>query len=147
MRRSSAPPHTRRSSKHSSGSPRKTPRAGAPQSDAAPEHPRYCPFTARVIEIIRAVPRGKVATYAQVAGIAGSPLAARQVVRILHTLSRRERLPWHRIINSAGSIALHRGAGFEEQRTALRSEGVKVRDDGKVDIEHHLWVPRLEVTP
>jgi len=49
---------------------------------------------------MHAIPRGKVATYAQVAAVAGSPLAARQVVRVLHSLSRAERLPWQRVINS-----------------------------------------------
>jgi alkylated DNA nucleotide flippase Atl1 len=81
-------------------------RTGTPDS-------RYAPFTARAIAIIRSIPRGKVAAYGQVAGVAGSPLASRQVVRVLHTLSRTELLPWHRVINSAGSISLPRGGGFE----------------------------------
>jgi methylated-DNA-protein-cysteine methyltransferase related protein len=104
----------------------------------------YAPFTSRALAIIRAIPRGKVATYGQVAGIAGSPLGARQVARVLHSLSRRERLPWHRVISSAGRISLPRGGGFEEQRAALRAEGVKVRNDGTVDMGKHLWVPRLQ---
>lgn len=104
---------------------------------------RYTPFTARAIEIIRSIPRGKVATYAQVAAVAGSPLAARQVVRVLHSLSRAERLPWQRVINSRGSISLQRGAGFEEQKALLEAEGVKVREDGRIDMKRHLWVPHI----
>jgi methylated-DNA-protein-cysteine methyltransferase-like protein len=104
---------------------------------------KYAPFTERAVAVIRSIPRGKVATYAQVAAVAGSPLAARQVVRILHTLSRSERLPWHRVINSRGSISLPRGAGFEEQKTALEAEGVRVTDEGDVDVVRRLWVPRL----
>lgn len=104
---------------------------------------RYAPFTARAIEIIRSIPRGKVATYAQVAAVAGSPLAARQVVRVLHSLSRAERLPWQRVINSRGSISLARGAGFEEQKALLEAEGVPVKGDGRVDMKKHLWVPRI----
>jgi methylated-DNA-protein-cysteine methyltransferase related protein len=103
----------------------------------------YAPFTTRALAVIRAIPRGKVATYGQVAGVAGSPLAARQVARVLHSLSRRERLPWQRVISSAGRISLPRGGGFEEQRAALRSEGVKVSNDGSVDLAKYLWVPRM----
>lgn len=110
-----------------------------------PRESRYAPFTTRSIEIIRSIPRGKVATYAQVAGAAGSPLAARQVVRVLHSLSRAERLPWHRVINSGGSISLPQGAGFEEQKALLESEGVRVRGDGRIDMKKHLWVPRLSL--
>jgi methylated-DNA-protein-cysteine methyltransferase-like protein len=104
---------------------------------------RYAPFTARAIHVIRSIPRGKVATYGQVAGVAGSPLAARQVVRVLHALSRRESLPWHRVISSTGAIALPRGAGFEVQKGLLESEGVKVTREGKIELKKHLWVPRL----
>jgi len=103
----------------------------------------YAPFTARAVRIIRAIPRGKVATYGLVAAVAGSPLAARQVVRVLHSLSRKEHLPWHRVINSRGSISLPRGAGFERQRALLRSEGVAVTGAGGVDMKRHLWVPRV----
>ena len=103
----------------------------------------YAPFTARAVRIIRAIPKGKVATYGLVAAVAGSPLAARQVVRVLHTLSRKERLPWHRVIISRGSISLPRGAGFERQRALLRSEGVAVTGAGSVDMRRHLWVPRI----
>jgi methylated-DNA-protein-cysteine methyltransferase related protein len=104
---------------------------------------RYAPFTARAIVVIRSIPRGKVATYGQVAGVAGSPLAARQVVRVLHSLSRAESLPWHRVISSAGVIALPRGAGFEVQKKLLESEGIKVSPEGKIDLKKHLWIPRL----
>jgi methylated-DNA-protein-cysteine methyltransferase-like protein len=79
-----------------------------------------------------------------VAAAAGSPLAARQVVRVLHSLSRNERLPWHRVIGARGSIRLPHGLGFETQRTLLRKEGVKVSAGGRVDLSKYLWKPRLE---
>jgi methylated-DNA-protein-cysteine methyltransferase related protein len=104
---------------------------------------KYAPFTERAIVVIRSIPRGKVATYAQVAAVAGSPLAARQVVRILHTLSRTEKLPWHRVINSRGSISLPRGAGFEDQKAALEAEGIRVKEDGSIDMKRRLWMPRF----
>jgi methylated-DNA-protein-cysteine methyltransferase related protein len=105
----------------------------------------YAPFTERALEVIRSIPRGKVATYGQVAAVAGSPLAARQVARILHALSRKERLPWHRVINSRGSISLRRGAGFEQQKAALQKEGVRVKADGSVDMKRRLWIPRIDL--
>jgi methylated-DNA-protein-cysteine methyltransferase-like protein len=107
---------------------------------------RYAPFTARAIEVMRSIPRGKVATYAQVAAVAGSPLAAQQVVRVLHSLSRAERLPWQRVINSRGSISLPRGAGFEEQKALLEAEGVAVKEDGRIDMNKYLWVPHISFT-
>ena len=82
-------------------------------------------------------------SYGLVAAVAGSPLAARQVVRVLHSLSRKERLPWHRVINSRGSISLPRGGGFEKQRALLRAEGVAVTKTGKVDMRRYLLVPRI----
>jgi methylated-DNA-protein-cysteine methyltransferase related protein len=107
------------------------------------EDSRYAPFTVRVLAIIRSIPRGKVATYGQVAGVAGSPSGARQVARVLHSLSRVQRLPWQRVINSRGSISLPRGGGFERQKALLESEGVAVTRDGRIDMERYLWVPSL----
>ncbi len=108
---------------------------------------KYAPFTARAIAVIRSIPRGKVASYAQVAALSGSALAARQVVRILHTLSSVEKLPWHRVISSRGSIALHKGAGFEEQKRLLETEGVKVGPLGQVNMGKSGWKPRLDDAP
>jgi len=84
-----------------------------------------------------------VATYGLVAAAAGSPFGARQVVRILHSLSRLEKLPWHRVIGSRGSIRLPRGLGFETQRARLIKEGVKVTPGGHVDLGKYLWRPHL----
>lgn len=109
---------------------------------ARPRRP-YAPFTERALAIILAIPRGRVATYGQVAGVAGSPNGARQVARVLHSLSRAYRLPWQRVINSRGSISLPRGAGFEHQKALLESEGVKVGRNGRIDLNRYLWVPRL----
>jgi methylated-DNA-protein-cysteine methyltransferase-like protein len=101
----------------------------------------YSPFTARVIEVLRGIPKGKVAAYGQVAALAGSPLGARQVVRVLHTLSGTRNLPWHRVIDRQGRIALPSGGGLELQRALLESEGVKVSREGKIDLRKHLWKP------
>ncbi len=106
---------------------------------------RYAPFTERALAILHAIPRGKVATYGLVAAAAGSPLGARQVARILSSMSRGQRLPWHRVINSRGTISLPRGMGFELQRALLRKEGVRVSADGEVSLKKYLWKPRVPV--
>jgi methylated-DNA-protein-cysteine methyltransferase-like protein len=105
------------------------------------EEPVYAPFTARAIEIIRAIPRGRVATYGQIAAAAGSPMGARQIVRILHSLSGKENLPWHRVISSQGRIALEPGGGFELQKAILESEKVEVKSDGRIELGRYLWSP------
>lgn len=100
------------------------------------------PFLQRVIAVLRRIPKGRVATYGQIAALAGSPRAARQVVRVLHSSSDAARLPWHRVINSKGQIALPRGHGFEMQAAMLRDEGVEVDHSGLVDLARFQWRPR-----
>ena len=91
--------------------------------------------TIRIIKAIKAIPKGKVSTYRDVALAAGLPNGARQTVRVLHSLSEKHDLPWHRIIRSSGSIALKEGEGRELQIGLLRSEGVEVSDKGQVDMK------------
>jgi methylated-DNA-protein-cysteine methyltransferase-like protein len=98
-------------------------------------------FSQKAKKIIKRIPKGKVATYGQIAALAGSPLAARQVVWILHSSSRKDKLPWHRIINSSGRISLKPGQGFEEQRALLAREGVKFSKNDDVDLEKYQWNP------
>ena len=88
--------------------------------------------TCRIIEQILAVPRGSVSSYRDIALRAGLNNGARQVVRVLHSMSGKFDLPWHRIIRSDGFIALEEGAGRELQISLLRAEGVEVSDAGKV---------------
>jgi methylated-DNA-protein-cysteine methyltransferase-like protein len=82
-----------------------------------------------------------VATYGGVARLAGNARGARQVVRVLHTLSQTEGLPWQRVINREGRISLRPGAGYETQRRALQAEGVQVDEMGRVNLEVFLWTP------
>ncbi len=96
-------------------------------------------FEDRAKQAIRAIPQGKVATYAQIATLAGNYRAARQVARVLHSSSEKDRLPWHRVINSRGGISLKRGGGFEEQRRRLLEEGVEVDRSGCVDLLKYQW--------
>lgn len=99
------------------------------------------PFTEKVIEIIKQIPEGKVMTYGQIANTAGSPRGARQVVRILHSMSRKYGLPWHRVINAKGQIAIKDDEGFFTQKSMLQDEGVEVGESGKVDLEVYLYWP------
>lgn len=93
----------------------------------------------RIRDVIKKIPRGKVATYGQIAAMAGNPLAARQVVRILHSSSRKEKLPWHRVINSKGRISLQPGFGYEEQKAKLIKEGIEFDDNDTIDLGRFLW--------
>ncbi|OCT15623.1 DNA methyltransferase [Paenibacillus pectinilyticus] len=99
------------------------------------------PFTERVLEVIRSIPEGKVMTYGQVAHEAGSPRAARQVVRILHAMSRKHRLPWHRVLNVRGQIAIQDDEGAQLQRFLLESEDVHVTDELTVSLADYQAQP------
>jgi len=98
-------------------------------------------FHRLTVSVIKRIPRGKVATYGQIAAMAGSPRGARQVVRTLHSSSDKEDLPWHRVINSKGMISLPPGRGYELQQRLLESEGVEFNRKGRVDLKRFLWQP------
>lgn len=98
------------------------------------------PLTERILAVIKAIPKGKVASYGQVAALAGSPRGARQVARVLHSLSGKEKLPWHRVIGAAGSISLPAEGGAEQARR-LRKEGVPVDTRGRLDLARFRWKP------
>ena len=95
------------------------------------------PFTARVIDIIQSIPEGKVMTYGQVAALAGSPRAARQVVRILHSMSEKYILPWHRVVNKQGEIALSDDWHRSMQQSLLEEEGVELTLERRIDLTRY----------
>ncbi|THB75310.1 MAG: MGMT family protein [Desulfobacteraceae bacterium] len=97
------------------------------------------PFTEDVIRVIRNIPKGKVLTYGLVAALAGHPGAARQVARVLHTMSSAHNLPWHRVINGQGKISLPPAGGYEIQKKRLESEGVEFGRSNRVDLKQVLW--------
>lgn len=102
---------------------------------------------ARILAAVRAIPRGQVAGYGEVARRAGLPGRARLAARVL---SRNDDpgLPWHRVLRSDGRIAFPEGSeGFLEQARRLRAEGVRV-ESGRVrmpprsaDLDAELWGP------
>ena len=97
-------------------------------------------FTQKVIEIISAIPPGRVTSYGAVAAAAGNPRAARGVVWVLNSSSKGENLPWHRVINSKGGISLKPGYGFELQKQLLESEGIEISENGFLDMEKYFWI-------
>jgi len=93
-------------------------------------------FTKAVIEIISAIPEGKVISYGQIATLAGNHRAARQVSWILRSSSGKFNLPWQRVVNSKGGISLPEQDGGRLQRTLLEKEGVDFRLNGTVTGEY-----------
>lgn len=96
-------------------------------------------MTQEIIKIIKRIPKGKVATYGQIARLAGYPNGARQVVRILHTCTGKYALPWHRIINAKGEIALSVYNGAEEQKAMLEAEGINFLSEYKIELKKYQW--------
>lgn len=83
-------------------------------------------------------------TYGQIAKFAGSPRGARQVVRILHSMSKKHNLPWHRVINAKGEIGLKEEEGVFIQKMALEEEGVKFLKNNKIRLEEYQYYPQEE---
>ncbi|MEM6160605.1 MGMT family protein [Erwinia sp. P6884] len=95
-------------------------------------------FQQRIWQIVAAIPFGKVTTYGDVARLAGSPRAARQVGGVLKRLPAGSALPWHRVINRLGEISLT-GDDLDRQRYALINEGVRVSPEGKIALSEYRW--------
>jgi methylated-DNA-protein-cysteine methyltransferase-like protein len=94
-----------------------------------------------IFAVLQAIPPGRVATYGQVAHLAGLPRAARLVGHTLRGLPNHTTLPWHRVINAQGRIALPAGsASFVEQVARLAAEGVIVKE-GRIALAQYLWQP------
>jgi methylated-DNA-protein-cysteine methyltransferase-like protein len=92
-------------------------------------------FTINVLDIIMKIPAGRVMTYGQIAGLAGNGRGARQVSWILHSMSEKHQLPWHRVVNSKGKISLT----GSEQRELLELEGVEFNRTGAINLEKYQW--------
>ena len=98
---------------------------------------------ASVYRAVRRIPAGQVASYGQIAELAGMPGAARQVGWALNALREEQDVPWHRVINAQGAISAR---GVREiadlQRAMLESEGVFFDARGRLDLERYRWQPR-----
>ncbi|ANU10288.1 hypothetical protein A1A1_07377 [Planococcus antarcticus DSM 14505] len=101
-------------------------------------------FTEKALNVIKQIPAGKIMTYGQIAATAGSPRAARQVTRILHSMSAKHELPWHRIVNAQGQIVLRDEESRLFQRISLQSEGVEVDGNDQIDLNRFRFDPVIE---
>ena len=94
----------------------------------------------KIYALVRRIPRGRVATYGQIAELAGLEGHARQVGYALHALPPASGLPWHRVINAKGTISARTGSDWGElQRLLLEAEGVEFDGKGRVDLAQVRW--------
>lgn len=96
----------------------------------------------RILAVVARIPRGRVASYGQVAALAGLPRHAREVGRVLSQLGEGAKVPWQRVVNAAGRVS-QRGLFGDEghQRRVLESEGVVFDHRGRIDFERFGWDP------
>jgi len=96
----------------------------------------------RIWQVIAMIPKGRVATYGQVAELAGLPGGARRVGRVLSQLPNGSRIPWHRVINASGGISLPpRSGGYARQKRRLEREGVRFNASGRIALRRFKWNP------
>jgi methylated-DNA-protein-cysteine methyltransferase-like protein len=94
-----------------------------------------------IYKVVRRIPRGKVASYGQIARIAGFPGHARRVGYALYNLPTGSNVPWHRVVNAAGALSVGRldADSGREQRLRLELEGVAFDARGRVRLDRHGW--------
>jgi methylated-DNA-protein-cysteine methyltransferase-like protein len=99
----------------------------------------------RIYLVVRAIPRGRVATYGQIAAIVGD-CTARMVGYAMAAVPPGSDVPWHRVINAQGKISLRAdGGGAAEQRKRLEAEGIHFDAEGRVNLRRVQWPgPSLE---
>lgn len=97
---------------------------------------------AAIYDTVRRIPRGKVATYGQVAELAGLPRRGRLVGQVLRSLDETDDIPWHRVINARGEISYSpsRHGGDVLQRLRLEEEGVRFSASDRVDLSLYQWL-------
>lgn len=97
----------------------------------------------RIYATTRRIPRGRVATYGQIAQAAGLPGRARQVGYAMYALPSGSRVPWHRVVNAQGKVSRRRVPGGElTQRMLLEREGVRFGPGGRISLARYGWLSR-----
>ncbi len=97
----------------------------------------------RIYAAVRRIPRGRVATYGQIARLAGMPGHARQVGYALHALPEGSSVPWHRVVNAEGSVSPGSAGDWTiEQLRRLEDEGVEFDAQGRLSLSRYRWRPR-----
>ncbi|MEX2571848.1 MAG: MGMT family protein [Gemmatimonadota bacterium] len=102
------------------------------------------PFAQRVTRLVRGIPYGKVASYGDVAMLAGSPRAARGVGAVLSALPEESDVPWWRVVNGTGRISI-RNIGGRMQRMLLEQEGIRFTSGERIDLTLYRWRPRTDM--
>lgn len=93
-----------------------------------------------ILATVQSIPPGRVATYGQIAELAGLPGRARLVGRVLGALPPESGTPWHRVVNAKGEISLRGdGEAVELQQLLLQDEGVLVDNRGHIDLGRFRW--------
>ena len=96
-----------------------------------------------IYTVVRRIPRGRVATYGQVAELAGLPGRARQAGYALHALPPSTAVPWHRVVNAQGAVSDRAESGDAlRQRLLLEREGIRFDARGRLSLRPHRWAPR-----
>jgi methylated-DNA-protein-cysteine methyltransferase-like protein len=114
-----------------------------------PTHPTHKTVTSvsyhAIYAVVDRIPEGRVATYGQVASLAGLPGRARLVGYALNALAGRSVIPWHRVVNAQGRVSPRSGgSGADmEQRLRLEHEGVGFDAGGRIPLDRFLWRPQL----
>lgn len=102
-------------------------------------------FHQMVYALVARIPAGTVATYGQIAELAGNPRAARMVGWAVHSSPRELHLPCHRVVNRFGKLAPEGVfGGVEVQRAMLQAEGVTFLAGDRIDMRRHTWRPDSE---
>jgi len=96
-------------------------------------------FSQKVKSLAKQIPKGKVATYGQIAKLAGSPGASRAVGIIMSKNNSPETMPCHRVVSSIGKLTGYAFGGIEKKKELLKNEGVTFKTDLLIDLQKSLW--------
>lgn len=100
----------------------------------------------KIYQVVRQIPGGKVATYGQIATLAGLPRQARLVGYAMHKVPEGSDIPWHRVINSKGEISKY---GEDEwinyHRSLLESEGIVFNESGRIPLKKYQWMTEKKI--
>ena len=97
-----------------------------------------------IYDVVVRIPRGRVATYGQIAELAGIPRQPRRVGYALSALPKSSGVPWHRVINAKGEISVRSSGGSDPlQRRLLKQEGVIFDRGGRISLDRFRWEPRF----
>lgn len=96
----------------------------------------------QIWQTVNAIPKGKVASYGQIASLAGLPNCARLVGKVLSRLPEDTNIPWFRVINSQGKISFATETeAFLTQKNKLAAEGIEVSETGRIKLGRFQWKP------